>query len=198
MIIKEILSSHKTELLNNNVKIPRSKTIKFENINRKNKYILNNDNKSFDTSKSVPFKSKGINIANKIKIKKDENDNKGNIYYNGSDLIEVNFVQFLLNNVYFKRKNRMKQKHPDQGSQDLESGYFAFDRKIRHPAPFSRLRYRKAPVPESALPRRCEEAAPCRRSGMSQKNHPRNSICSRRYKKPVPAPDQSPEGSVLP
>ena len=40
MIIKEILSSHKTELLNNNVKIPRSKTIKFENINRKNKYII--------------------------------------------------------------------------------------------------------------------------------------------------------------
>ena len=70
---------------------------------------MNNDNKSFDTSKSVPFKSKGINIANKIKIKKDENDNKGNIYYNGGDLIEVNFVQFLLNNVYFKRKNRMKE-----------------------------------------------------------------------------------------
>ena len=109
MLIIEILSSHKTELLNNNVKIPRSKTIKFENINRKNKYIMNNNNKSFDTSKSVPFKSKGINIANKIKIKKDENDNKGNIYYNGGDLIEVNFVQFLLNNVYFKRKNRMKE-----------------------------------------------------------------------------------------
>ena len=96
MIIKEILSSHKTELLNNNVKIPRSKTIKFENINRKNKYIMNNDNKSFDTNKSVPFKSKGINIANKIKIKKDENKNRDNINYNGGNLIEIDFLQFLL------------------------------------------------------------------------------------------------------
>ena len=100
-IIKEILSRLKEDILNNNLKIPRSKTIKFENINRKNINILNNDNQSFDTSKSVPFKSKGINIANKIKIKKNFMfiNNEFNFY-------KINFMQFLLDNIYCKRKKR--------------------------------------------------------------------------------------------
>ena len=115
MIIKEILSSHKTELLNNNVKIPRSKTIKFENINRKNKYIINNDNKSFDTSKSVPFKSKGINIANKIKIKYEANHINNNNHDNNHDnnhnynFYKINFIQFILNNVYYKKEKKRNE-----------------------------------------------------------------------------------------
>ena len=61
-IIKSILSEPKILSLNSNIKLTKSKTIKFENINKKNKNIINNDNQSFNTSKSVPFKSKAINI----------------------------------------------------------------------------------------------------------------------------------------
>ena len=68
-IVKEILSVPKKEALNTNINLLRSKTIKFENISTKNKYIINNDNQSFNTSKSVPFKSKGINIIKKTKFK---------------------------------------------------------------------------------------------------------------------------------
>ena len=129
-IIKEILYRSKTEVLNNDVKIPRSKTIKFDNINRKNKDIIYDDNKSFDTSKSVPFKSKRINISNKIKIKKDKNDNDkkaDNINYNFGNLIEINFIHFLLNNVYFKRKNRIKEQKVIDICNKILSKYTSID-----------------------------------------------------------------------
>ena len=130
LIIKEILYKSKTEVLNNDVKIPRSKTIKFDNINRKNKDIIYDDNKSFDTSKSVPFKSKRINISNKIKIKNNGNDNDkkvDNINYNFGNLIEVNFIQFLLNNVYFKRKNRIKEQKVIDICNKILSKYTSID-----------------------------------------------------------------------
>ena len=53
-IIKSILSEPKILSINSNIKLSKSKTIKFENINKKNKNIINNDNQSFNTSKSVP------------------------------------------------------------------------------------------------------------------------------------------------
>ena len=81
--------------------MPRSKTIKFENINRKN--IIKNDNQSFDTSKTVPFISKGFNIQKKNVLEK-----RFNFKYN-FDFIEINFIHFLLNHFYFKRKNRRKE-----------------------------------------------------------------------------------------
>ena len=120
-IIKEMLNIPKEEILNNNVKIPRSKTIKFENINRKNKYIMNNDNKSFDTSKSVPFKSKGINIANKIKIKYEANHINNNNHDNNHNynFYKINFIQFILNNVYYKKKKEKKKKRNEQEIIDI-------------------------------------------------------------------------------
>ena len=131
MIIKEILSSHKTEILYNDIKIPRSKTIKFDNINRKNKNVLYEDNKSFDISKSVPFKSKGINITNKIKMKKDENEgnnkNDDNINKNFGNLIEVNFIQFLLINVWCKRKNKAKEQEIIDICNNILSKYTSID-----------------------------------------------------------------------
>ena len=121
-IIKEILSRPKEDILNNNLKIPRSKTIKFENINRKNINILNNDNQSFDTSKSVPFKYKGINIVNKIKIKKNFKfiNNEYNFY-------KINFMQFLLNNIYCKRKKRMKEQNVIDICNNILSKYTSID-----------------------------------------------------------------------
>ena len=130
LIIKKILNRPKTEVLNNDVKIPRSKTIKFDNINRKNKDIIYDDNKSFDTSKSVPFKTKGFNISNKIKIKKDKNDNDkkaDNINYNFGNLVEVNFIHFLLNNIYFKRKNRIKEQKVIDICNKILSKYTSID-----------------------------------------------------------------------
>ena len=100
-IIKSILSEPKTIQINSSIKMPRSKTIKFENINRKN--IIKNDNQSFDTSKTVPFISKGFNIQKKNVLEK-----RFNFKYN-FDFIEINFIHFLLNHIYFKRKNRRKE-----------------------------------------------------------------------------------------
>jgi len=131
LIIKEILYRPKKEILNNNLKIQRSQTIKFDNINKKNKDIIYDDNKSFDTSKSVPFKSKRINISNKIKIKKqNENDNDkkvDNVNHNFDNLIKVNFIQFLLNNVYFKRKNRIKDQKVIDICNQILSKYTSID-----------------------------------------------------------------------
>ena len=123
-IVKEILSVPKFEILNTNIKLPRSKTIKFECINKKNKNILNNDNQSFNTSKSVPFKSKGINLANKIKIKNGANYDVNNYNYN---FFKINFIHFLLNNVYFKKKNRRKEQEIIDICNSIVSKYISID-----------------------------------------------------------------------
>ena len=122
-IVKEILSRPKKEILNKNIKIPKSKTIKFENTNIRNKNILNNDNQSFNTSKSVPFKSKGINLTNKIKIK-NKLEYISNYNYNFG---KINFIHFIFNNIYFKRKNGIKQQEIIDICNSISSKYTSID-----------------------------------------------------------------------
>ena len=122
-IVKEILSRPKKEILNKNIKIPKSKTIKFENTNIRNKNILNNDNQSFNTSKSVPFKSKGINLTNKIEIK-NKLEYISNYNYNFG---KINFIHFIFNNIYFKRKNRIKQQEIIDICNSILSKYTSID-----------------------------------------------------------------------
>ena len=101
-IINELLSKNNKAMDNNN-KIPCSKTIIFKNVHIKNNNIMNKDNLSFDTSKSVPLKSKGIDINKKIEIKKETNIN------DNYKLIEINFICFLLSNIYYKRNKMRKE-----------------------------------------------------------------------------------------
>ena len=131
-IMKEILSSPKPEVIR--TELPRSKTIKFDKINKKNKYIINQDNLSFNTSKSVPFKSKGINITNKIKRQKNENYNKC-----GCNLVKINFVHFLGNNIYFKRKNRMKEQNIIEFCNNIVSKYTSIDLILSYQIIFGNL-----------------------------------------------------------
>ena len=102
-IVKKLLNSPKING-NKNIKIFRSKSIIFENINKrnKNKNFLYNDEQSIDTSKSVPFKNKRVNIEKKVDIEKEEN-------LDNYDLNGINFMYFLLNNVYCKTKNIKKE-----------------------------------------------------------------------------------------
>ena len=120
-LIKSILSEPKIISINSNIKIPRMKTIKFENINRNNKNIIQNDNQSFDTSKSVPFKSKGFN-----KQKNDNAQNKFNFKYI-SDLIEINFMHFLLNHIYFKKIHRRKEQKNIDICNNILAKYISID-----------------------------------------------------------------------
>ena len=122
-IVKEILSRPKKEILNKNIKLSRSKTIKFENINIKNKNILNNDNQSFNTNKSVPFKPKGINLTNKIEIK-NESNYISNYNYNFG---KINFIHFIFNNIYFKRKNGIKEQEIIDICNSILSKYTSID-----------------------------------------------------------------------
>ena len=122
-IVKEILSRPKKEILNKNIKLSRSKTIKFENINIKNKNILNNDNQSFNTSKSAPFKPKGINLTNKIEIKNELNY-ISNYNYNFG---KINFIHFIFNNIYFKRKNGIKEQEIIDICNSILSKYTSID-----------------------------------------------------------------------
>jgi len=122
-IVKEILSRPKKEILNKNIKLSRSKTIKFENINIKNKNILNNDNQSFNTNKSVPFKPKGINLTNKIEIK-NESNYISNYNYNFG---KINFIHFIFNNIYFKRKNGIKEQEIIDICNNILSKYTSID-----------------------------------------------------------------------
>jgi len=107
-IIKELLSDPKI-YINSNIKIPKAKTLKFENISKKNKNYLNFDKKSIDTSKSVPFKMENDNIINNKKIIKnneEQNEQKDDIIY----LKKLSLLDFLLDN--FKcRKNKKKKSH---------------------------------------------------------------------------------------
>ena len=119
-IVKAILSVPKLEAIKTGVH--RSKTIKFDNINRKNKYNIKDDNHSFNTSKSVPFKSKGININNKIKIPKSENYNKCDF-----NLSNINFIHFLGNNIYYKRKNKRKEQKIIELCNNIVSKYSSID-----------------------------------------------------------------------
>ena len=57
-IIKELLSRPKILKINSNIKLKKARTFKSESINKNNKFFKSDDNQSFDTSKSVPFKSK--------------------------------------------------------------------------------------------------------------------------------------------
>ena len=120
-IIKSILSGPKILPLNSDIKLFKSKTITFVNIHTKNKNIIKNDNLSFDTSKSVPFKSKGFNIQ-----QKDNDKNKFNFKYN-FDLIEINFIQFLFNHFYFKRKHRRKEQKVIDICNNIISKYISID-----------------------------------------------------------------------
>ena len=74
-IIKELLSNPKINS-DSNIHISKSKTIKFENISKKNKNYLNFDKKSIDTSKSVPFKMENDNIINNKKTTKNNEEQK--------------------------------------------------------------------------------------------------------------------------
>ena len=108
-VIKKLLSNPKI-YPNSKINISKAKTIKFENISRKNKSYLNLDKKSIDTSKSVPFKSENDNIINKKIVKNNENqkkqnEEKENIIY----LHKISFIDFLLDN--FKFKNNKKKKN---------------------------------------------------------------------------------------
>ena len=98
-IMQKFLSDPK-KLKELNIKISRSKTIKFKNINNTNKKDRNFDKQSIDTSKSVPFKSKDKNkITENNEDKNDENINLEGVY----------FIHFLLK--YFKCKYKsMKNK----------------------------------------------------------------------------------------
>ena len=98
-IMQKFLSDPK-RLKELNIKISRSKTIKFKNINNTNKKDRNFDKQSIDTSKSVPFKSNDKNkITENNEDKNDENINLEGVY----------FIHFLLK--YFKCKYKnMKNK----------------------------------------------------------------------------------------
>ena len=98
-IMQKFLSDPK-RLKELNIKISRSKTIKFKNINNTNKKDRNFDKQSIDTSKSVPFKSNDKNkITENNEDKNDENINLKGVY----------FIHFLLK--YFKCKcKNMKNK----------------------------------------------------------------------------------------
>ena len=120
-LIKSILSEPKIISIYSNIKIQRMKTIKFENINRNNKNIIKNDNQSFNTSKSVPFKSKEFN-----KQKNDNAQNKFNFKYN-SDIIKINFIQFLLNHIYLKKIHRRKEQKIIDICNNILSKYISID-----------------------------------------------------------------------
>ena len=118
IIIQTILNDKK-ELRNKNIQIIRSKTIKLEDINKKNKDYINNDQQSFNTSKSVPFKSnsdfhmlkkKKINIRNDYINKNINNINNkiNNNINNKMKLIGFSFWNYLLYNYYCipKKKNK--------------------------------------------------------------------------------------------
>ena len=102
-IIQKLLSNS-NRLRELNIKICKSKTIKFKNNINRNKNYENFDKLSIDTSKSVPFKSNdnNNNITNKIEDKNDEKD--GNFSLKG-----VYFIHFLFKHFNFKNK-KMKNK----------------------------------------------------------------------------------------
>ena len=100
-IIKEMLYKQRI-LRNNNIKIIKSKTLRLDNISKR-KNNINNDNQSFDTSKSVPFKSKEINLNKKKENKKEEKLD------NNYELRTINFIQFLLNNINIYSKKKKKE-----------------------------------------------------------------------------------------
>ena len=118
-MIQSILSEPKIIQLNSNIKVSRSKTIKFENMHNKN--IIKNDNQSFNTSKSVHFKSKGFYLQ-----KRNELETKFNFEYD-FDLIEINFIQFLLNHIYFKRKHKRKEQKVIDVCNNIISKYISID-----------------------------------------------------------------------
>ena len=132
-IINEVLSVNDKIMMDNNIKIPRSKTIKFENIHIRKKNIMNKDNQSFDTSKSVPFKSKGIDINRKIEIKKETNIN-----YNYK-LIEINLICFLLSNIYYKRKKMKKELKNINICNDIIFKYISIDNILYNQIIFENL-----------------------------------------------------------
>ena len=109
-IIKELLSSPKINS-NSKINISKAKTIKLENISKKNKNYLNFDKKSIDTSKSVPFKMENDNIINNnnkintnnenIIKQKEENDNI-------IILDKICFIDFLLDNFNCKKIKKKK------------------------------------------------------------------------------------------
>ena len=88
-IIKKILSNQK-KLKELNIKVVRSKTIKFKINNYGNKTSENFDKLSIDTSKSVPFKS---NDNNKI-TENNGNKNDDNLNIEGVHFIHFLFKQF--------------------------------------------------------------------------------------------------------
>ena len=106
-IIKKLLSSPKI-YIDSNIHISKSKTIKFENISKKNKNYLNFDKKSIDTSKSVPFKMENDNIINnkkKAKNNEEQYKQKDDIIY----LKNLSLIDFLIDN--FKYKKNKKKSH---------------------------------------------------------------------------------------
>ena len=108
-VIKKLLSNPKI-YPNSKINISKAKTIKFENISRKNKSYLNLDKKSIDTSKSVPFKSENDNIINKKIDKNNENQKKQNEEKEAIICLhKISFIDFLLDN--FKFKNNKKKKN---------------------------------------------------------------------------------------
>jgi len=108
-IIKEILSRPKMLKINSSTQLQKARTFKYENINRNNNYFMNDDNQSFDTSKSVPFKSKENSLFTKKEKEKEKEIKKNENYNYRYDLIKINFIQFFLNNIYCKRKKLCKK-----------------------------------------------------------------------------------------
>ena len=104
-MIKELLSRPKILKINSNIKLQKARTFKNESINKNNKFFISDDNQSFDTSKSVPFKSK----ENSLFAKKEKEIAKDENFYYKYYLKDINFIQFFLNNVYFKRKKICKE-----------------------------------------------------------------------------------------
>ena len=102
-IMKELLTSPK--ITNSNIRICRAKTIKFENISKRNKNYMNFDKQSIDTSKSVPFKSNNNNNKNNNKIPKYKEEKLVDNFH----LTNINLIYFILKHIKCKTKNMRKK-----------------------------------------------------------------------------------------